>query len=398
MLPSPSAHLASTKLFIVLSILTGLVGAFINPLMSYFLVDSLDVPPIYIGLYTISLTISGIVISQWLGSLADKGTSSRKLYLLATAGTVLALVIYSNTQSFIVVLIAGVILMALGNATTPQMLTLGRQWAGNNTVNITQFNARIRACFSFAWMLGPPLGFMLVASVGFSGAFSVAIFFGLLGMLFVTFFVPEQQIDESKQQSTKMQKAPLSFWYLGAAVVMGSTANTMYTSALPLYTLNELKLPSYTPGVLMGIVACIEIPVMLFTTRLSRWVNKKDLMIISFMFGLVFYIGIFNATLFWHFALLQLLNAVFYGLYAGIGLTLMQEQLPQRIGFTSAFYSNGIKIGLMFGSTGAGFIAQFFSFKHTSVGSAIAAILGVICLLLFSRFKCQESSISPISN
>ncbi|MDU0356036.1 sugar efflux transporter [Paraglaciecola aquimarina] len=390
MLPSPSAQLASANLFIVLSILTGLVGAFINPLMTYFLVDGLAVPPIYIGLYTISLTLSGLIISQWLGNLADKGSSSRKLYILATVGTIAALVIYSNTQSFLWVLAAGVTLMALGNATTPQMLTLGRQWAGNNKVNILQFNARIRACFSFAWMLGPPLGFMLVASIGFAGAFSVAIFFAVLGMLFVMFFVPEQQIEHNHQHATTQHKAPLSFWLLGASVVMGSMANTMYTSALPLYTLNELALPSYTPGLLMGLVACIEIPVMLFTNRLSRWFDKTHLLAVSFVFGLVFYIGIFNAYLLWHFVLLQLFNAIFYGLYAGIGLTLMQEQLPNRIGFTSAFYSNGMKVGLMFGSTAAGVIAQFGSFQYATLGSAVATVLAIIILILFNRLKHKQ--------
>lgn len=392
-----SSKTASTQLFIALSILTGLIGAFVHPLMSYFLVDELTMPPMYIGLYTVSVTLSGLVLSQWFGALADRGRSARKLYLIATSGTVCALLMFINTTSFLWILFGGVVFMAVGNGTIPQMLTMSRQWAGNNKLNITLFNARIRASMSFAWMLGPPIGFMLVASIGFSSSFILAMLFAVLGMLFVVFFVPEHQpkkeepSPEKAVQAAKANKAPLSFWFLGGAVVMGATSNIMYSSALPLYTLNELNLPSYTPGVLMGLVACIEIPVMLYASRLSRTIAKHHLMTLSFVFGISFYLGVFYATQLWHFVVLQAVNAIFYGLYAGIGLTLMQEQLPHRIGFTSAFYSNAMKIGMMLGSSGAGFIAQMSSFQYANIGAAFAALLGIICLFVFSQLKTQAT-------
>lgn len=378
------------KLFLTLSLLTGLVSAFINPVMIYFLIDELKTEPMYIGIYTVSLTLSGLVISQWLGALADKGLSSRKMYLLATTGMVLALLVYCNTHSFYLVVFAGVTLMAFGNAAMPQMLTISRQWAGNNNVNVETFNARIRACISLAWMMGPPLGYMLVGAYGFSSSFIIAIFFGLVSIAFVFFLVPEQKTNNSQNQQEEPTKAPLSFWFLALAITVGSTGNIMYASSLPLYTINELKLPSYAPGLLMGIVACIEIPVMLLSSKLSKKIAKKNLMIVGFAFGFSFYLGIFHATELWHFIALQLINAVFYGLYAGIGLTLLQEQLPKRIGFTSAIYSNGIKIGVMFGSTATGIIAQYHSFQTANLGAAIAAFSAIISMLAFSYFKSQE--------
>lgn len=192
-------------------------------------------------------------------------------------------------------------------------------------------------------------------------------------------------MQDPKNQQAKQEKVPLSFWFLALAVVMGSTGNIMYASSLPLYTIKELNLPSYAPGLLMGIVACIEIPVMFFSNQLSKKITKKSLMVIGFCFGIVFYLGIFNATQLWHFIILQFINAVFYGLYAGIGLTLLQEQLPNQIGFTSAVYSNGIKIGLMFGSTAAGVIAQYFNFQFANLGAATAAFLAMLCMLAFGH-------------
>ena len=70
-------------IFILLSMLTGLMGAFVNPLMSLFIVEGLQTPPVYLGVYMVAVTITGLVISQWLGGMADKGTSARKLFMVA---------------------------------------------------------------------------------------------------------------------------------------------------------------------------------------------------------------------------------------------------------------------------------------------------------------------------
>lgn len=395
MLPSSNT---SAKAFIFLGILTGFVGAFVNPLMSYFLVDELAVEPMYIGLYMVSVTVSGLILSQWLGALADKGASARKLYIIATSGTALALTIYLFTSSFWVVLLAGICFMGAGNGSIPQMLTMSRQWANQHKVSIPQFNARIRASMSFSWMLGPPLGFFLVSLFGFAGSFAFAILSGLLGILFVLVFVPELQTKPAEKEGEKLTKAPLSFWLLGCAVVMGASANIMYSSAMPLYTLNELGLPSYTPGVLLGLAAGVEIPIMLLAGKLSMRFKKTHLMLLSFMFALCFYLGIYFAIQLWQFIALQLLNAIFYGLYAGIGLTLMQEQLPERIGFTSAFYSNAIKIGTMVGATGTGFIAQLSTFQMANVGASIISLCGMAFLLMFLVIKNREQRIKSQQN
>lgn len=381
---------ATTSLFIGLSILTGLVSAFVSPLMSYFLVDFLKTPPMYIGIYMGGVTLSGLVLSQWFGAKADQGTSARKLYLIATLGIITALLIFMNTVSFALILLAGVVFMGIGNANMPQMLTISRQWAGENKVDIAKFNGKIRASISFSWMIGPPVAYLVVASFGFIGTFSLAVFFAFVCLLFVVYFIPENTIQTVRKKGEKPQKAPLSFWLLSFAIVMGSTGNIMYSSSLPLYTINELKLPNYVPGFLMGIVACIEIPIMLFGSRLIKTINAKYLMKIAFVFAIIFYVGIFNATELWHFIVLQFVNAIFYGLYAGVGLTFLQEELPERVGFTSSVYSNAIKIGLMLGASFAGVIAQFLSFQYANLGAAIAAIMGIICLVLYGVTKKRE--------
>ncbi|MEE3223989.1 MAG: MFS transporter, partial [Pseudomonadota bacterium] len=76
-----------------------------------------------------------------------------------------------------------------------------------------------------------------------------------------------------------------------------------------------------------------------------------------------------------------------YGLYAGIGLTLLQQQAPDLTGFTSAFYSNATRVGMMLGTIGAGTVAQFFSFRDATIGSLCIAIFGLNVMLVFMFVK-----------
>jgi SET family sugar efflux transporter-like MFS transporter len=166
----------------------------------------------------------------------------------------------------------------------------------------------------------------------------------------------------------------------------------MYTSSLPLYTIRELGLPSYTPGVLMGLVASMEIPVMLLSSRFAGRFGKDKLMLFAFVCGAIFYTGVFFADSFLQLLLLQVFNALFYGLFAGVGLSLMQELLPQRIGFTSAVYSNGFKVGVMIGATLTGLVAQFVSFRYANIGAAIASILAMFFIMAFRHYKHQQQA------
>ena len=155
--------------------------------MSLFLVQDLNAQPIYIGLYTVSVTLSGLAISQWLGQKADAGLSARKMYIFAVLAMAIGLAIYANVSSFWLVLLAGIAFVAVGNAAIPQMLTISRQWANQtDKVDVGQFNANLRAAISFAWIAGPAIGFALASAFGFLHHFIWRLFVLLLQLFLRT--------------------------------------------------------------------------------------------------------------------------------------------------------------------------------------------------------------------
>ena len=380
--------------------LSGLIGSFIYPLMSLFLVEHLNTPPIYIGVYMISVTLAGLVVSQWMGKKADQGASPYTLYTISASFMSVALIAYAHATHFWQVLVAGILFMSFASALIPQMLTMSRQWASTSSINITEFNSKIRAAISFAWIGGPPLGFSIAAALGFYGSFYMAVICAFISILFVNRLNKGQVYvkTNTKKEERNNEKIELAFWVLGAAILLGSISNITYSSSLPLFTLKEKSMPAYIPGLCMGLVAALEIPVMLYSARLARSISKANLLALSFVFALVFYGLIFFAETPWQFLALQPINACFYGLYAGIGLSLMQEQLEHRIGFTSAFYSNAMKVGMMLGTSLTGLIGQFFSFQFALFGAIAAALLGLACMLIFITMKkpVNETEEAPL--
>lgn len=386
-------------IFILLSMLTGLMGAFVNPLMSLFIIEGLQTPPVYLGVYMVAVTITGLIISQWLGGMADKGTSARKLFMVAVSGMVCALVTFANATAFWQVLLAGVLFLAMGNAAIPQMMTVARQWAGRQqNIDITSFNSRLRAAISFAWVGGPPLGYLLASGGEFSRSFYFAAACALVALIFAFKFIPDYSAKKSQHSAEPAAAASLSFWLLGLAIMLGSAGNIMYSSALPLYSITELGFAEHTPGLFMGVVALLEIPIMLYGAKLAKRYSKVSMLVVAFCCAIVFYLGVFFATQVWHLIALQVLNGLFYGIFAGIGLTVLQDQLPERIGFTSAFYTNAIKLGVMCGAGATGVIAQFHSFRFASLGSMLAVSLALGCLILFSYVKRKEQQPSLIQS
>lgn len=361
-----------------------MISAFIGPLMSLYLVKELQLPAYYIGIYTATVILSAVAVAQYFGHLADKGLSSKAMYLLATFGMCCAGISFANSDSFAAIFITALLFMSLGGAAVPQMLTLSRFYALQHQVAMLKFNARVRASISFAWIIGPPTAFLLASQVSFSAAFYSASALALSAFLFAWLKVPNLKKPETTEQEEDEQgTADLRFWLLSLVVLLGAGSNLMYSSSLPLYLIEERNLPDYLPGILMGTVAALEIPVMLWSAKLAAKFSAKHIVTLAFAFGAAFYGLMYLAEEFWQMWALQGLNAMFYGLCAGLGLSILQQHLPHRSGFVSALYSNAMKLGVMLGTSVAGIAGHFWGFQAVNlIAMATALFAGGLMILL----------------
>ncbi|WP_446471318.1 hypothetical protein [Xenorhabdus stockiae] len=80
----------------------------------------------------------------------------------------------------------------------------------------------------------------------------------------------------------------------------------------------------------------------------------------------------------------QIFNALFYGIFIGLGVTIIQDIMPKRSGFSSAFYSNAMRVGMMSGTSLAGVVAQIYNFKIALLVPILSISLASILLLWVS--------------
>lgn len=123
----------------------------------------------------------------------------------------------------------------------------------------------------------------------------------------------------------------------------------MYLINMPLFVINELHLNKELAGTLMGTAAGLEIPVMIFAGYLTKYFSKKRLMMIALVSGLAFYSSLLFAEQTWQLIGLQMLNAIFIGITATIGMVYFQDLMPTKMGTATTLFSNAAKSSWIIG-------------------------------------------------
>lgn len=149
---------------------------------------------------------------------------------------------------------------------------------------------------------------------------------------------------------------------LFAACTLMWTCNSMYLINMPLYIIHELHLPDKLAGVMMGTAAGLEIPTMLIAGYYAKRLGKRFLMMVALAAGLAFYAGLLFLTAPWALLALQLLNAVFIGILAGIGMLYFQDLMPGQAGSATTLFTTAGRTGWIFAGSVAGFIAEFWNY------------------------------------
>ena len=134
----------------------------------------------------------------------------------------------------------------------------------------------------------------------------------------------------------------------------------------------------------MGTAAGLEIPAMIVAGYYVKHFGKRRMMVTAVAAGVLFYVGL----IFFHshtaLLILQLFNAVFIGIVAGIGMLWFQDLMPGRAGAATTLFTNSISTGVILAGIVQGALAQ--SFGHFSVYWVIAGI-SVVTLAMTARVK-----------
>lgn len=373
--------------FMLVAFMMGVAGALQAPTLSLFLSREVGAQPFWIGLFYTVNAIAGIGVSLWLAKRSDSQGDRRKLIIFCCLMAIGNALLFAFNRHYLTLITCGVLLASLANTAMPQLFALAREYADNSSREVVMFSSVMRAQLSLAWVIGPPLAFMLALNYGFTVMFSIAAGIFTLSLVLIAFMLPSvARVELPSENALSMQGGwqDSNVRMLFVASTLMWTCNTMYIIDMPLWISSELGLPDKLAGFLMGTAAGLEIPAMILAGYYVKRYGKRRMMVIAVAAGVLFYTGLifFNSRM--ALMTLQLFNAVFIGIVAGIGMLWFQDLMPGRAGAATTLFTNSISTGVILAGVIQGAIAQ--SWGHFAVYWVIA-VISVVALFLTAKVK-----------
>lgn len=373
--------------FMLVAFMMGVAGALQAPTLSLFLSREVGAQPFWVGLFYTVNAIAGIGVSLWLARRSDSQGDRRKLIMFCCLMAIGNALLFAFNRHYLTLITCGVFLASLANTAMPQLFALAREYADNSAREVVMFSSVMRAQLSLAWVIGPPLAFMLALNYGFTVMFSIAAGIFVISLILIAFMLPSVTRVELPPENTSAMQGGWqdnNVRMLFVASTLMWTCNTMYIIDMPLWISSDLGLPDKLAGLLMGTAAGLEIPAMILAGYYVKHFGKRRMMLVAVAAGVLFYIGL----IFFHSRMalitLQLFNAVFIGIVAGIGMLWFQDLMPGRAGSATTLFTNSISTGVILAGVIQGAIAQ--SWGHFAVYWAVAAI-SIVTLFLTAKVK-----------
>ncbi|MDA8487742.1 sugar efflux transporter [Kluyvera sp. Awk 3] len=373
--------------FMLVAFMMGVAGALQAPTLSLFLSREVGVQPFWVGLFYTVNAIAGIAVSLALARRSDSRGDRRKLIMFCCLMAVGNALLFAFNRHYLTLITCGVMLASIANAAMPQLFALAREYADSSAREVVMFSSVMRAQLSLAWVIGPPLAFMLALNYGFTTMFAIAAGIFILSLTLIALTLPsvarvEQPADAVQNQISGWKDSNVRMLFIASTLMW--TCNTMYIIDMPLWISSDLGLPDSLAGILMGTAAGLEIPAMIVAGYYVKHFGKRRMMVTAVAAGVLFYVGL----IFFHshtaLLILQLFNAVFIGIVAGIGMLWFQDLMPGRAGAATTLFTNSISTGVILAGIIQGALAQ--NFGHFSVYWVIAGI-SVVTLAMTARVK-----------
>jgi SET family sugar efflux transporter-like MFS transporter len=153
---------------------------------------------------------------------------------------------------------------------------------------------------------------------------------------------------------------------------------------MPLFVSVDLRANLTSAGVVLGICATIEIPLMLaLGSMANRW-PMHHLILAGGGFGIAYCLALSLANSVWQVAAAQVLHACYVCAIGGLGISYFQELMPSALGRATTLFSNagrmaGMLSGLVFGAV------QVLGYRYAYIISIGLCIAGTAVLALASR-------------
>ncbi|QKN81129.1 sugar efflux transporter SetB [Scandinavium goeteborgense] len=367
----------TSSAFLLVAFLTGIAGALQTPTLSLFLTNEVHVRPAMVGFFFTGSAVIGILVSQFLAGRSDRQGDRKSLIVFCCLLGMMACVLFAWNRNYFILLFVGVFLSSFGSTSNPQMFALAREHADKTGREAVMFSSILRAQVSLAWVIGPPVAYALAMGFGFTTMYlSAAVAYVICGVV-VWMLLPSMRkvrpAAGTRIEAPRTNRRDALLLFVICTLMWGT--NSLYIINMPLFIIDELHLPEKLAGLMMGTAAGLEIPTMLIAGYYAKRFGKRFLMRVAVVAGIFFYIGMLTVHSPVLLLAMQLLNAIYIGILAGIGMLYFQDLMPGQAGAATTLYSNTTRVGWIIAGSMAGIVAEIWSYH------AVFWIALVMCII-----------------
>ncbi|TDN60516.1 sugar efflux transporter SetB [Scandinavium goeteborgense] len=377
----------TSSAFLLVAFLTGIAGALQTPTLSLFLTNEVHVRPAMVGFFFTGSAVIGILVSQFLAGRSDRQGDRKSLIVFCCLLGMMACVLFAWNRNYFILLFVGVFLSSFGSTSNPQMFALAREHADKTGREAVMFSSILRAQVSLAWVIGPPVAYALAMGFGFTTMYlSAAVAYVICGVV-VWMLLPSMRkvrpAAGTRIEAPRTNRRDALLLFVICTLMWGT--NSLYIINMPLFIIDELHLPEKLAGLMMGTAAGLEIPTMLIAGYYAKRFGKRFLMRVAVVAGIFFYIGLLTVHSPVLLLAMQLLNAIYIGILAGIGMLYFQDLMPGQAGAATTLYSNTTRVGWIIAGSMAGIVAEIWSYH-----AVFWIALGMCIITTFGLWRIKD--------
>jgi SET family sugar efflux transporter-like MFS transporter len=370
----------------------GVSMAMVVPFLALFLSTAVHAGPVRVTTFLIVAPLSGVIASTLIGRLSDRRAMRRVLLIGASIAGLISAGLTTFLRDYWILLALTVTTTAVAGALFPQTFAYARQvLARDGSGRSALIISTLRMLFSLAWVAGPPLAAFLLTAGGFAYVYGVAAVMYAVAALVAIFWLEEIEAPAAPAAARDVQPIPGAAdaleaprWTLlrtAAAFTILQAPLTLGVQALPLFISTDLGGHIADAGLVLGLCAALEIPLMLGLGALTTRISLRVLVLAGGGCGVAYYALAAATRGVWLLAAAQVLNAAFIAAVSGLGISYMQDMLPRHPGRATTLFTNSFPIGAMLAGPLFG-LAQHFGFRLAyGIGTALCAA-GLLTLLM----------------
>jgi MFS transporter, SET family, sugar efflux transporter len=369
----------------VITAMIGLGGAMLAPTTSLFLADAVRVTPLMIGLFFAGRSVLEVGTDLVVGALSDKIGNRRAVLALCLLLSAIGSFLYIELRNYYALFAVGVVFYGIGGSNLAQQLAFTREFAENRALNPTFFNSAMRSINSASWIFGPAAGFWLIGAHGFPSLFFASGMIYLIAAIISFLLLPNLAIERGSvtRRGNPYRGLDRATLLIVAAVMLLLTINIIYQIDISLFVVRDLHFSAGFTGLLLGVGAALEVPVLLSIGGRAERLGLWRLLIGAACCAILFFCALPLATTKAELLVLQIPNAIWTALALSIPVILLQNIVPAGRGTVSSLYSGALKAGIMTGGATAGVAAEWAGYAHTFW--VCAALAAMTAALLFSQ-------------